>query len=108
MPPLADLASDLVVFRRPATWRKRVLFFALLAGLAVAGSRQLLVDQVESTDGHAILALDLALTRRFCGAASALALRYGIPQYVQTHPDARFRPLRDLIVEQAGSVDGYC
>ena len=105
---IADCCRDLLLFRMGHTVRRLATFVALLAPLAIPGRRLLLVDAPAVNDGHALVALELSMTRVFCGAGSSFPTRYRVPHHVRDHPEERFVPLKQLAAGQAGSLAAYC
>jgi hypothetical protein len=66
------------------------------------------VDGATMTDGHAIVSLDLAIARAFCGIPSSFSHHIRIPMDVGRQMELRHVPLRTLVAQKAGSIDAYC
>ena len=60
------------------------------------------------TDGHAIVSLDLAIARAFCGVPSSFQHFIRVPMDLARDMEKRHTPLRTLVAEKAGSVEAYC
>jgi hypothetical protein len=79
----------------------------VVASIAVARSAWS-VDGTSLTDGHAIVSLDLAIARAYCGVPSSFSRTVRIPVDLGARMEQRHVPLRTLIAEKAGSIDAYC
>ena len=103
-----DLLALLFEFRTDRTAVRLGLFGVLLAILVVAGRLNASIPAAPLTDGHAIAAIELAMTRAFCGAPSAYPPQYRVPHHLRDHPADSAKPLRQVAAEMAGSVETYC
>ncbi len=90
-------------FRRAAWWTVLIVVATL-----VLIPRLRVIDGAVLTDGHAILSLDMAMNRVFCGVSSAYSSTARVPMALSANTGRRHRPLRALLEEQAGTVDAYC
>jgi len=104
----ATLLRDLFGFNPGNRWRRLALLFLVLLVVGVAEWRALADPPGRLIDGHAIAAIELAMTRSFCGAAYAYPPPYRVPHYVRDHPEDAAKPLREVASEMAGSVESYC
>ncbi|HWI17401.1 MAG TPA: hypothetical protein VNT81_06625, partial [Vicinamibacterales bacterium] len=59
-------------------------------------------------DDHAVISLDLAMVRAFCGRASFYSHAGRVAADLQADMSRRDIPLRQLVTERAGSVREYC
>jgi hypothetical protein len=59
-------------------------------------------------DDHEILSLSLAVNRALCGTPSSLSTGEQIGRILFSDPDASRKPIRQVITERWGSVEGYC
>ena len=90
-------------FKRSAGYAVAVVLVSLVLARSTWS-----IDSAFLTDGHAIVSLDLAIARAYCGYPSAYSTTIRIPGYLGTHMDRREVPLRTLVVEKAGSIAAYC
>ena len=90
-------------------WPRAVVL--VLAGWAlIAGARPDLIalSSPEFMHDHALLSIDIAISRAFCDAPSKISNTYRVPYEARDHAELRARPVRDLLVERSGSVSQYC
>ncbi len=66
------------------------------------------VDGTSLADTHAVVSLDLATARAFCGVPSSFSHHIRIPVEIAARMALRTVPLRTLIADRAGSVEAYC
>ena len=59
-------------------------------------------------DGHASIELDEALVARYCGRPASLSSEYRMSAALRSNQSLSAKPLSDLLVARAGSLDGYC
>ena len=59
-------------------------------------------------DDHAILSMELAINRAFCGGSSRVSPVYRLPYEVRDRPELATVGIRALIDQRAGSVSAYC
>lgn len=59
-------------------------------------------------DDHAILSMELAINRAFCGGPSRVSPVYRLPYEVRDRPELATVGIRALIDQRAGSVTAYC
>ncbi len=104
----ATLLRDLFGFNPGNLWRRLSLFVLVLLVVGVPEWRALADPPGRLIDGHAITAIELAMTRSFCGAPSAYPPPYRVPHYVRDHPEDAGKPLREVARDMAGSVENYC
>jgi len=83
-------------------------FGAVLTILFMAGRINVSPESARLSDGHAIAAIELAMTRAFCDAKSAYPPKYRVPHYLRDHPGDDAKPLRQVAAGMAGSLEGYC
>jgi hypothetical protein len=103
-----DLLRLLFEFRTDRTAVRLALFGGMLGVLVLVGRLNTSIPATPLTDGHAIAAIELAMTRAFCGAPSAYPPQYRVPHYLRDHPVDGRKPLRQVAAEMAGSVEAYC
>jgi hypothetical protein len=60
-----------------------------------------------TADTHALMSIELGLTRAFCGTPSSLSSTVRVPYDVRDHPELRAVPLKALI-ERTGSIEAFC
>jgi 2-polyprenyl-3-methyl-5-hydroxy-6-metoxy-1,4-benzoquinol methylase len=104
----STLVGDLMIVRRGASVRRLSELGVLLLLLFLIVPRWTNVESAPLTDGHALTALELAITRTFCGTGSLFPAQYRVPHHVRDHPETRAIPLRQVAVELAGSLEQYC
>jgi hypothetical protein len=98
-----------VLWHRPESFRRSVAYALVVVVASVAVVRSAWsVDGTSLADGHAIVSLDLAIARAFCGIPSSFSRTVRIPMDVSARMELRHVPLRTLIEEKAGSIDAYC
>ncbi len=90
-------------FRGAAGWTALIVVATLLSGPG-----RWTIDGAVLTDGHAILSLDMAMNRAFCGVSSAYSSTLRVPMVLSAHIERRHEPLRALILERSGTLDAYC
>jgi hypothetical protein len=103
--------EQFLLFRpdRPSNAVRSIVIAVLMVGAAFAFDRRYLAPKVTAeNDGHALAALDMALTRVLCGAPSAFSLSYRAPMIVRDDPSTVSQPMRQLLIDRAGSLDAYC
>ena len=99
----------LLLWHRPGGFRQSLaLAFVVVAVSLVVGRSAWTVDGESMTDGHAIVSLDLAIARAFCGQGSSYSWHVRVPMDLRARMDRRHVPLRALVAERAGSVEAYC
>lgn len=99
----------LVLWTEPGTFHQSLvitLVVVVLSMVAVRGAWT--ADGAVMLDGHAVVSLDLALARAYCGHGSAYSSTIRIPVDVAARMERRYVPLRTLIEERADSLDAYC
>jgi hypothetical protein len=103
------LLRDSAFWSGPRSLSRSAVYLALvlLASFAVDRS-EFLVDSPVFVDGHALLSLELAMTRAYCGQPSSFSSTVRIPYDVRDHLELRHVPLRSLIDQKAGTVSAYC
>lgn len=94
--------------RRPNLLRSFAIVAVLFGALALVRPGFLRPDVTPNFDGHALASLDMAATRAWCAEPSGFSNQYRAPFYVRDHPEARHRSMRQLMIDQAGSLDQYC
>ena len=92
----------------PSFARSVVYTVILIAASLVTEPSVLSAGGTALDDGHAIVSLDLALARAYCGIPSSLSGTVHIAADISARIALRDVPVRTLIVEKAGSVDAYC
>lgn len=103
------LIRDALLWHRPGGWRRSaVSTVAIIAATFVLARGAWSVDGATLTDGHAMLSLDMAVARAYCGVPSSFSWTVRIPIDLSNRMERRHEPLRALIVEKAGSIDAYC
>lgn len=90
-------------FRGAAGWTAWIVVATL-----VFSPGRWIIDGAVFTDGHAILSLDMAMNRAFCGVSSAYSSTQRVPMDLSAHIERRHEPLRALILEKSGTLDAYC
>jgi hypothetical protein len=105
----ARVLRDGVLWHTAPSFGRSVAYtlMVIVAALAVERSAWS-ADATSFSDGHAIVSLDLALARAFCGIPSSFATSVRIPKDIGARMALRQVPLRTLIVDKAGSIDAYC
>ena len=105
----ATLLRDLFGFNPGTIWRRLSLFLLVLLVLGVPEWRARADSPGRLVDGsHATVAIELAMTRSFCGAPSATTPQYRVADYFRDHPEDVGKALREVAREMAGSVENYC
>ncbi len=98
-----------VLWHRPQSFGRSIVYTLILVAALAAIERSVWsIDGESMTDGHAVVSLDLAIARAYCGIPSSFSHFVRIPKDVAARMELRHVPLRTLIAEKAGSVDAYC
>ena len=106
---MAALLRHSLLWHRPESFRRSVAYVLVLIVASVAVQRRAWsVDGASMPDGHAIVSLDLAIARAYCGIPSSFSHWIRIPMDLAARMELRHVPLRTLIAEKTGSVDAYC
>jgi hypothetical protein len=94
----------------PRSWPRAFLYtvLAFAAALAVVGTGWLYAPQPLQHDGHALMSLNLAMRRAFCGMPSAYDPTIDIPGLIVRQPEYDRVPLRQFAATMAGSLDEFC
>ena len=103
------LIREGLLWHRPGGFRRSASLTAVIVAatwLLARGAYS--VDGASLTDGHAILSLDMAIARAFCGAPSSFSRTVRIPVDLGAEMDRRHQPLRALVTDKAGSLEAYC
>lgn len=100
---------ELLCWRRPVSGGRAAVLAAVVLVTSFA-----LFPQTFSADGpvipddHAVISLDLAMVRAFCGRASFYSHAGRVAAELQADMSRRDIPLRQLVSERAGSMGAYC
>jgi hypothetical protein len=106
---LPALVRAAVLWRRPASTGEAILRFVIAAGLAAAiAPRLFVVNGDVLNDGHALLSMDLAVARAYCGQPSAYSPSIRIPHAVRDDMTLRTVPVEALLTKKAGSIAAFC
>lgn len=104
-----DALRYALLWHRPRAFRWSLLATALIVAASFLVSRAAWsADGATLIDGHAIVSLDLATARAFCGAGSAYSRTTGLAPALSAQMELRTVPLRELIATKAGSLAAYC
>lgn len=96
-------------WHRPGSFTRSLVCTAALIVVSLIAVRSTWsIDGTSIGDGHALVSLDLAIARAFCGHPSAFSRTLRIPMDVNARMELRHTPLQSLIIERAGSLDAYC
>ena len=105
----SEWLRTLLLGHPPRPFRQSALLaIIVVAASLVLGRSAYTVDGATLSDGHAILSLEMATARAYCGLGSAYSRTIRIPSELGAGMDRRHQPLRALIAEKAGSIDAYC
>lgn len=106
---MSQAAYDSVLCHAPVSFRRAAAYLVvvLLAAWGLAG-HAFHVDGTVLRDEHAVMSLELALVRAFCGAPSSYSSAVRVIPVVRNAIALRHVPLRTLIVQRASSLDEYC
>jgi hypothetical protein len=103
------LLRDLVSWHQPIGFLRSVAYGALAFALtAVIAPHSLVTDGAEIKDDHAVISLELAMVRAYCGRMSFYSHAGQIAELLQRDMSQRHIPLREVIIARAGSVEEYC
>ena len=104
----ADLL-DLVLPSRRATWPETAAIAVI--GLLVIGFARpdlLTLAPPEFVHDHALLSMDLAISRAYCDAPSKVSNRFRLPYQARDRAELRSLPIPQVLVGQSGSMEKYC
>lgn len=106
---LAEHLGDLVLFHSPPTPGRLVVYTALVVIAAFAiNPASLSAPGYALPDDHAVVSLDLAIVRAFCGRPSSFSSAGKIAARFRDAALDRDQPLRSLIAAETGSVEAFC
>ena len=105
---IRELLADLCLSRHGRKPQRLLLFVFVLALLAAVNGRFLAPGPTSLVDGHAVQAIELAMTQAFCGGPYAVPDQHRVPHHLRDHPEERQQPLASVASRMAGSLDAYC
>ena len=101
--------TGVLFWHEPVRWRRAaaqlvvVLLFTLVA--APSSWRP---SRIELIDDHAVVSLELALTRAYCGTPSTISTAASIAPALRTDAALRIESLPSVLAEKAGSMSAFC
>jgi hypothetical protein len=105
----SQFARDAILWHAPLAIGKVVVYTMLVVAAAAAiNPAAFSAPGYALPDDHALVSLDLAIVRAYCGTASSFSSAGKIAPQVRDTSVDQHQPIRSLIGAQAGSVDAFC
>lgn len=108
-PGARRILSDSLFWHPPIGFLRTLAYTALVLLTVVTLARHAFVaDPALLKDEHAVISLELAMTRGFCGRTFFFSHAAQVGAQLKSDKTVRLISLRDLIAKRAGSVAEYC
>lgn len=100
---------DQILPGRQASWRAATI--AVVLGwtlIGVARPDLIALGDIDFTQDHGLLSLDIAINRAFCDSPSKISTLIRVPYEARDQAALRTRPVKAILLEKAGTIDRYC
>ena len=100
---------DLALPGRRQSWRAAALASAITWGLiALVRPELLTLGAVDFQQDHALLSIDIAISRAYCDSPSKISTLIRVPYEARDHAALRSSSVRSVLLDRGATMDRFC